>query len=252
MVPPPAASPRVSLDIWGTLLRSDPAFKPRRNRMLRDLLCPRVDPEVFSQALRSRDRLVDAQMMADGHHRGPQDRIADTLQALDSPVPGADDPRWQQAWETQTEIALEHPPLALTEDLPELVAACLQRGPEQVALTSNTGLLEGPLMRRLLQAAGFPPVPALAFSDEVEDPGSKPHPAIFRSTLAQLGARPAEVLHVGDNFVADVCGAAQAGMSRVLVDPQAGRDDAAPVPSTSRVLRAVLEDRLDELPVHRA
>ena len=26
----------ISLDIWGTLLRSDPAFKPARNEMLRE------------------------------------------------------------------------------------------------------------------------------------------------------------------------------------------------------------------------
>lgn len=51
---------------------------------------------------------------------------------------------------------------------------------------------------------------------------SKPHPRIFRSALAQAGARPDEAVHVGDSISADVEGARNAGMGAVLVQRAPG------------------------------
>ncbi len=53
----------------------------------------------------------------------------------------------------------------------------------------------------------------------------KPRREIFDATLAALGARPEETLHVGDNLKADVSGAAAAGMrtawvTRRIRDPE--------------------------------
>ncbi|HOU90304.1 MAG TPA: HAD family hydrolase [Polyangiaceae bacterium] len=44
---------------------------------------------------------------------------------------------------------------------------------------------------------------------------AKPHPAPFAEACARLGCRPAEVLFVGDNWLADVQGARRAGMTMV-------------------------------------
>jgi HAD superfamily hydrolase (TIGR01509 family) len=54
----------------------------------------------------------------------------------------------------------------------------------------------------------------------------KPHAEIFEVVLGELGVRPEETLHVGDNLVADVQGAAALGMptawiTRRVRDPQA-------------------------------
>ncbi len=47
---------------------------------------------------------------------------------------------------------------------------------------------------------------------------SKPHPAMFEAALARVGARPAEVVHVGDDPVSDVHGARSAGLPAVWVN----------------------------------
>lgn len=44
----------------------------------------------------------------------------------------------------------------------------------------------------------------------------KPHPVIFETALTRVAARPEEVVFVGDNPVADVSGAQQAGIRAVL------------------------------------
>ena len=45
----------------------------------------------------------------------------------------------------------------------------------------------------------------------------KPHPEIFRATLAGLGVEEHEVLHVGDSLKADVAGAADLGIPTVWI-----------------------------------
>jgi HAD superfamily hydrolase (TIGR01549 family) len=46
----------------------------------------------------------------------------------------------------------------------------------------------------------------------------KPHRRIFEVALAEAGARPDEVIHVGDHLDADVAGAAAVGITPVLID----------------------------------
>jgi HAD superfamily hydrolase (TIGR01509 family) len=76
----------------------------------------------------------------------------------------------------------------------------------------------------------------------------KPHPAIFAAALEALGApRPNAVLHVGDDWAADVVGAKEAGWRAAYLTRQP-RD--SPLPSSDRDGRAVPDleiASLDEL-----
>jgi FMN phosphatase YigB (HAD superfamily) len=44
---------------------------------------------------------------------------------------------------------------------------------------------------------------------------------IFNQALELLGSQPAQTLYVGDNYYADVIGARAAGLTPVLIDPNA-------------------------------
>lgn len=46
----------------------------------------------------------------------------------------------------------------------------------------------------------------------------KPHPVIFHTALASIGAEPGDSLYVGDVYAVDYCGAVRAGMEAVLFD----------------------------------
>ncbi|GAB3579900.1 HAD family hydrolase [Calidifontibacter terrae] len=214
----------VSLDIWGTLLRSDPAFKPERNELLRSALVPQVDSERFDAVMREADREADEISMGRGADVGFVERIELTLARLEAKVV---QPPYEELFRQQQQLALEHHPLPLDERLPGLVASLA--GTMPVVLTSNTGMLPGSLMRHLLQLAGFPPIAGI-FSNEVD--WAKPDRRIFAATL-ELIARiegepigPGDVLHIGDNPVADADGARSAGLQTVLVRPN-GEDTAA-------------------------
>lgn len=116
----------------------------------------------------------------------------------------------------QARLALAHPPRPLVPQLPALVSALTPLLP--VVLTSNTGMLPGVLMRELLGLAGFAGDDlAMVFSDEVG--AAKPSREIFGVAVAVVGVSAAQVLHVGDNPVADVQGGHDAGLQTLLVAP---------------------------------
>jgi FMN phosphatase YigB (HAD superfamily) len=46
----------------------------------------------------------------------------------------------------------------------------------------------------------------------------KPEASIFRSALHRVGVEPAQTVHVGDHYYADVLGARSAGIRPVLID----------------------------------
>ncbi|HZP43823.1 MAG TPA: HAD family hydrolase [Candidatus Binatia bacterium] len=60
----------------------------------------------------------------------------------------------------------------------------------------------------------------------------KPHPALFRAGLRDLGLAPADVLFVGDTFGQDVVGAQAAGLDVAWIDAAGtGVPDGAPAPT---------------------
>ena len=46
----------------------------------------------------------------------------------------------------------------------------------------------------------------------------KPRPEIFHAALERAGARPEEAVYIGDNYYADILGAAKADLDAILVD----------------------------------
>jgi FMN phosphatase YigB (HAD superfamily) len=97
---------------------------------------------------------------------------------------------------------------------------------------------------RYVEAAGWKPhLAAVVVSQRV---GSiKPHPAMFAAAAAALGEPPpATILHVGDDWAADVVGAARAGWRTAYLD---ARPADSPLPSSRRDDSVVPDLELAEL-----
>jgi putative hydrolase of the HAD superfamily len=84
-----------------------------------------------------------------------------------------------------------------------------------IGLISNTGRTPGNILRIILKNNGLDEYfDVLTFSGEVGI--RKPHRKIFEDTLAEIGIKPQEAVHVGDNFKADIIGAKKVGMKAIL------------------------------------
>jgi FMN phosphatase YigB (HAD superfamily) len=106
---------------------------------------------------------------------------------------------------------------------------------------------------RYVEAAGWAPwLHAVVVSERVGT--IKPHPDIFRSASDGLGVAPDRILHVGDDWAADVVGAKAAGWRAAYLRaargssplPESERDDRAAADlelSTITELEAALEER---------
>ena len=106
---------------------------------------------------------------------------------------------------------------------------------ERLAGTYRLGILSNwPLaatIDRYVEAAGWAPhLAAVVVSQRVGT--IKPHPAIFAAARAALGdPEPSEILHVGDDWAADVIGAKRAGWRAAWL---ASRPADSPLPGSAR------------------
>lgn len=141
-------------------------------------------------------------------------RVIARLRGLEPPTVAWDDEA-AGAWSTSEEVALVvttysdafvaavEPPVSSGE----LIATLADRG-FQVAILSNWPLAT--TIDRVAEAAGWAAhLSGIFVSERIGT--IKPHPAIFAHVEASLGRAPREILHVGDDWAADVVGAATAG-----------------------------------------
>ncbi len=152
----------------------------------------------------------------------------------------------QQVVAVYADAFLEHPPRPHPSALQVLEDA--RAAGMRIGLISNTAMTPGVTFRKFLERhemLGF--FEALTFSDELMS--SKPGPRPFTVTLEQLQSAPENAVHVGDNFVHDVCGAKGVGMRAIWIEGFSERpgeigpelDPDVSVPDLSEVPGAISE-----------
>lgn len=237
----------LTFDFWNTLYSADGGamdkVRPRRVEALRQMLeaCGvRPGDEELQEAYRS---AFDAYVAAwtGGSHFGAPHQVRHILGhfALD---PDSVDADLTAQTVLEIESAAYLAPFTLlpgaAETIPSLAAAGCQLG-----IISDTSLTPGRILRTFLEKDGLlVHFGALTFSDETGY--SKPDRRMFAVTLAELGAEPAEAMHVGDTPRTDIAGAKAMGMLAVrcagAVDHQEP-PDADYVISDHREIPAILE-----------
>jgi len=200
---------------------------------------------------------------------GPEEELEELDRGLDIPdpapaglevvlarlrgmAPPSADGRWDQATAEQLsepeEIswAVEMYSRAFVQALPP--APAVGRLLERLARRHRLAILSNwPLavtIDRYVEAAGWTPyLAAVVVSQRVGT--IKPDPAIFAATAEALGGPPpATILHVGDDWAADVVGAAKAGWRTAYLD---ARPADSPLPSSHRDRTVVPDLELAEL-----
>lgn len=110
------------------------------------------------------------------------------------------------------QIALEARSARLYDESLEVLAAVRGEGLRTALITNGPSALQ----RGKLATVGLDGFDAVVISGELGH--RKPQREIFAHALAVLGVRPQDALHVGDNQVADVAGAREAGLTAAWIN----------------------------------
>jgi FMN phosphatase YigB (HAD superfamily) len=176
----------------------------------------------------------------------PQFREVDLAQRLGrilARLRGMSPPPPELRWDDAAAAALSHPEEIAwaVEVYSRAFVASLPAAPDagrmierlasryRLAILSNWPLAA--TIDRYVAAAGWSPyLAAVVVSQRVG--AIKPHPAIFAAARAALGdPEPASIIHVGDDWLADVAGARRAGWRAAYLR---SRPDDSPLPGSAR------------------
>lgn len=194
----------ISIDIWNTLLRGNPAFTRPRLGLIFDLLGHEdYDIEKVVEAYRHADRTLDRESERTGLDYDMPDRlvIMYRLLKIDRALPGDAAIKNIQAQTGKLRLEPRYMPSLVEPTSPATLEKLRSRG-IFLGLLSNTGMDNGSTMVPVLQALGiWEHFHAAIFSSDVGL--AKPNGSLFRTMAAKLRSETEHTMHIGDNEVAD-------------------------------------------------
>ena len=206
-----------SFDMWLTLIRSHPAFKEERDRWLRRYFSITAPLDEVRKTVRTVDLQANAESERTGLHIPQQTLFERVLTLLNVPIDENID--WETCFAEQETLFLHYMPQLLDPKIDVLFAEIQSQG-KTISLLSNTAFITGKSLHKVLAYHGL----ASYFSFELysdEEGIAKPNPAIFQKAYELTNAlRPVEKtqwLHIGDNPIADIQGATNAGLCAFLI-----------------------------------
>jgi putative hydrolase of the HAD superfamily len=124
-------------------------------------------------------------------------------------------------YQKSEDLFLEYKPVVIFENLHEFFDEIKNQG-KTINILSNTGFIKGKTMRKFLMNENLDQyIDFHIYSDETNC--SKPDPRIFqevRNLLNNKDLDSAQILHIGDNPIADYKGAKDFGFNAHLLTPK--------------------------------
>lgn len=211
----------ITFDVWGTLIHDTPHLEATRAqarlRGMAEALNQAgagVSVAALEAAYVNSRRRLDA-VWARCLDVDTLDQVLDLLRDIDPALAERlSGPSLSRVLDAYVLPFFDVPPL-LASGAWETLQQVNRRG-HKVGLICNTGRTPGWAVRQLLDTYGIlGQFRSLAFSNE--EGVRKPHAMIFRRVLERLEVAPAATVHVGDDPVADICGAKSAGLKAVCI-----------------------------------
>lgn len=204
----------LTLDVWNTIFKSNPAYSKARAEIISiHFLGDTHSPEQIS-LVRSTFKKVK--------------KVSNAFEMLGASVPPffrdymvcselgiSYDKIHTYAWQgLMSELALEHPPFLVSEEIPAILNTFMGEG-RKVNIVSNTSFIKGAtiieILNKVYNVMGTPKIRCM-FSDEL--PHCKPSPVIYANLNNLIGkVSYGEHLFFGDDEINDVLSPEAAGIS---------------------------------------
>lgn len=211
----------ISFDLWLTLIRSNPQFKPNRDLLFKNYFKIEKPLDEVASVIRKFDILTNTINEKVCRNFNTSEIYYLILDALDVDVNTVEVNEMEEFYLLTEELLMQYKPLLLNQDIPVLLKHLHGEG-KSMNILSNTAFIKGSSLRKILEYYGLTEYFTFqAYSDETGY--SKPAREMFQYAydLIQKTGPVAmhEVLHVGDNKVSDYYGATKFGFQSLLITP---------------------------------
>ena len=213
-----------SFDLWLTLIKSNPAFKPKRI----DYFYERFNYQGKSWAevaaiFRNVDVMANRMNEKTGKNIDVDELYFLIISLMNDYLFDARDIDLEQIYADLEVVLLDNLPLIYSENTPKVLQHLAERDDCTVGLLSNTGFIKGVTLRKVLNRLQIGQYfDFQMYSDE--EGMSKPNEQLFGRMLQSAQAlhsealEPSAILHIGDNPIADIAGAKKAGMVGLFIN----------------------------------
>jgi putative hydrolase of the HAD superfamily len=206
----------ISFDLWLTLIKSNPFFKRKRAELIADNFHPKnMNVDQIEMHIRQKDKMFDRYNEMYEVKIPAKYMYFEVLQSIDSQSHDIDidDALWLMR--KSNELLMDYPPQLLNEQIPDILCN-LRSEMEGFNLGSNTGYIEGEILRQVLKKIGiYDFFTFCVFSDEIQT--SKPSGLFFQSIFDKASVPKSNILHIGDNRITDYQGALNFGFNALLI-----------------------------------
>ncbi|WP_442592129.1 HAD family hydrolase [Pedobacter sp. AW31-3R] len=213
-----------SFDLWLTLIRSNPQFKLERARIFHSRFNTfHKSFEEVATIFRQVDLMVNGINEKTGKNIDADEMYLMVISVINNYQPVFTDIDMEELCAEMDALLFNYQPLLYGGETRELLVRLKESGRSTVSLLSNTGFIKGVALRKVLQNLELDSLLDFQlYSDEVRL--SKPNVKFFelmirtidRNIHKEIGLH--EIVHIGDNPVADIMGAEAAGIKSVLIN----------------------------------
>ena len=209
----------LSFDLWLTLIKSNPEFKSKRNLLFKDFFDVDATIEKVNDVVRYYDVLCNNINEKTGLNIDTYEIYYLILSALNVNINNINTTKLESFYKETELLFLKYKPELLYDNIPQLFKEITEQE-KTINLLSNTAFIKGNTLRKILSYYELDSFFKFQiYSDEVGL--SKPNNEIFQLVFDQANEiKPItkkEILHVGDNIVADYNGAINFGFDAHLL-----------------------------------
>ncbi|MFW0737733.1 HAD family hydrolase [Flavobacterium sp. T12S277] len=209
----------ISFDLWLTLIKSNPEFKKKRNLLFKNFFEIDSTMNKVSEVVRYYDVLGNNINEKTGLNIDTYELYYLILSALQVDIAKFDTDKLSQFYEETAALFMEYKPELIFPDTKKLFQEMTNED-KSINILSNTAFIKGRTLRKLL--AHYELTDYFKFQIYSDEVGfSKPNNEIFQLVFDEINtfksAQKKEILHVGDNSVADYNGAIRFGFDAHLL-----------------------------------
>ncbi|WP_316749044.1 HAD family hydrolase [Pedobacter gandavensis] len=213
-----------SFDLWLTLIKSNPAFKTERTKYFHARFNSKKKTiEEVALVFRQVDLMVNAINEKTGKNIDADEMYLMVISMINDYSTDFQEVDTEALYLEMETLLLNNMPLLYNPETFTVLTALKSSGLSTVNVLSNTGFIKGKTLRKVLSNLNLSDLLDFQlYSDELRL--SKPNPEFFKLMLntidpvkhPEIGLH--EVIHVGDNPIADVKGAKAMGIHTLLIN----------------------------------